>query len=241
MATFEMQPSAPLSELTPARVCSECFGAENRYFLGARVGTHIPISDLLNRMIKQSDNFAANVLMAHVGINRINRKAEELGLRCTRVHGMFIDTAERLEPGSMTSAMDCNIMLRQVVARSRMEPHGVAHRNYSHLLFLMLEQEDRRFIPSIVPPGLTVADKTGEISGEVNDAAIIQPFNANPLLFVALVHGDFDAERDPEHYLSTVRSIRLRLKDLYKMASMGFYNNDCYGLDESDVQRDDER
>jgi beta-lactamase class A len=54
------------------------------------------------------------------------------------------------------------------------------------MIDVLLGQEDRNKIPAGLPPKVPVANKTGEIDGVRNDAAIVDPFGTFPYVIVVL-------------------------------------------------------
>jgi beta-lactamase class A len=195
---------------------SSAFSAMNRYFLEQSIGEHIPVRMLLQHMIEQSDNFSSNVLIAHLGPLSINAVAKRLDLTTTRIHGLFRDAEAPLTPRGYTTARDCNKMLGFILGSAR---NAGVDRNrtkwYRRLIEMMVRQHDRRFIPLAAPPGAEVADKTGEIHGEINDAAIIQPFGPSPILLTILSHGKFSIYGDPSEYQDVVAAVRNKAREIF--------------------------
>lgn len=207
-----------------AAVSARSFSSRNRFFPGVHAGSEISIYWLLSRMIQQSDNFAANVLIEHLGLPQINRVAQELNLKWTRVHGLFYDADVSEMPLAYTTARECNEMMCHVLRGSRAKHNSLVAKAYSTLLEMLTNQDDRRFIPSAVPSKISVADKTGEISGQINDAAIIDPFGEDPYLFTVMASGRFGASKDARYYDACVHEIVRRVAHFYDEAMAGTHS-----------------
>lgn len=202
------------SDVSTAEVHLAAFSAANRFFPGARPGSHLPLALLLTQMIEQSDDFSANVLIEFLGRSRINASAEQLQLKALRVHGLFYDTSAPLTPRGYATARDCNKMLWHILLGARSGcSKSIA---YERLLAIMTKQVDRRFIPQAVPFGTQVANKTGEIHGELNDAAIIKPFAQDPVLFTILASGQFNVFGDQNAYKRAVLEVEYRTRRTYQ-------------------------
>jgi beta-lactamase class A len=50
------------------------------------------------------------------------------------------------------------------------------------MIDIMLKQTDRDKIPQGLPPGIPVANKTGELDGTRNDIAIVEPYGDSPYI-----------------------------------------------------------
>ena len=171
-----------------------------------------PIDTLLRRMIQHSDNDAANALINFLTIPVIN------GVAVTRLHGPFITSRARIEPRTFTTARECITMLKHILVQRQAQSTEVA-RSYGLLLDAMTAQDDRRFFPAAAPGGTVIANKTGEIHGELNDVAIVEPYGKNPLLLSLLAHGNFDEIYGQRHfYYDAVTEVSALARCLYDKA-----------------------
>jgi beta-lactamase class A len=71
---------------------------------------------------------------------------------------------------------------------------------------VMLRQTDRDGIPAALPPGTSVANKTGEIEGTRNDVAIVEPFGDSPFVLAIMTR---DAHDYPAAYAAIHQVARL--------------------------------
>jgi beta-lactamase class A len=170
-------------------------------------------------MVQSSDNNSANALIRRVTIPTINDVARRIGLIVTRVHGYFIASPDPVKPHTFTTARECIAMLRYILRRRRTAEPTEVRAGYEYLLEAMIAQSDRRFFPAAVAPGNVVANKTGEIHGELNDMAIVAPGSENPLLLALLVHGNFSILGDRLSYDAAVLEASTLARCLYREAS----------------------
>jgi beta-lactamase class A len=165
----------------------------------ASAGSRYDAGFLLRAMIVQSDNTAANALITELGFHRINAVAADLGLKRTRLGHHFADDTPSWQPSAnLTSARDMGTFLLQLTRGARGEATPLASRaGCRHILQIMLDQEDRTKIPSGIPPGIPIANKTGALERSRNDIGAIDPFGRAPYVVAALTadlsypeHGD---------------------------------------------------
>ena len=156
-------------------------------------GSAVPIYPLLELMIEQSDNVAANTLLLQTGLSAVRKTGAQLGLNATEIHGLFRDANPGLRHGS-TSACDVGKMLLWLMRSTAGAPRELQQRSLQ-VLTLMTKQRDRRLIESGLPTGLVTANKTGETDSVLNDASIIDPFGPNPIVAVVLCSGVSDKGR----------------------------------------------
>jgi beta-lactamase class A len=171
------------------------------------------IRELLDAMLSVSDNFAANALIARLGIDAINEVASRLRLRVTRIHGYFFDSIHAIRPKVFTTARDMLSILKRIVTGAH-EPNTEVREIYRQIVDSMERQDDRRIIPSALPPSLVVADKTGEIRNALSDVAILDPFSDDPVF--VLVLADHLAPLNTPLYAVEVEALRRLSREAYE-------------------------
>ena len=136
---------------------------------------------LLSVMITVSDNTACNTLVSRLGNGDVQAGMAKVNQYCTS-HG-FSDTHMgrlMLQPNdadeNYTSVYDCCRYLKMADA-GQLE-------GASLILGYMKQQQRRGKIPAGVPSGITVGNKTGELSDVENDAAIVYGNNGTYVLCV---------------------------------------------------------
>jgi beta-lactamase class A len=128
------------------------------------------IDHAMRRMMRISDNVAANMLLDRAGVTNTNNALRNLGLAVTGVSG-----------GSLPTTAGGTAHLLEAIARGRAVSEGA-----SLEMFALLASEsiaDR--IPALLPPGTVVAHKTGNWETATHDAGIVISPGAR-YLFVAL-------------------------------------------------------
>ncbi len=151
-------------------------------------GNTISIDRLARAMIEQSDNTASNVLISYVGLDRIADTIHRAGLTKTQLHRHFMDvTAIMHHSENLTSARDMGTLLYAIERGAHEAVYTVASpESCRAMIQIMLRQEDRDKLARGLPPGVPLANKTGEIDGVRNDIGIVDPFGDAPYVIAVL-------------------------------------------------------
>ena len=150
--------------------------------LTAQYGTDT-IDSYLYSMITVSDNDAANTLVNYLGGGDSSAGRSVVNSYCQE-HGYFSSSMGRMllqsnaAGDNYTSVSDCAHFLQKVY-EGNSEEYPFADQMYS----LLKQQTRRNKIPSQLPEGVSVANKTGELSTVENDAGILYN-TANDLILV---------------------------------------------------------
>ena len=83
-----------------------------------------------------------------------------------------------------TTARDMAIILEAIQKDRAASPSSC-----SAMRDILLAQEFNELIPAGLPPGTPVAHKTGQITGHLHDAAIVNPSGGDPYVLVILTRG----------------------------------------------------
>ena len=146
----------------------------------------------LNSMITVSDNDAANSLVSCLGSGDSTAGMQKVNSFC-QPHGYTNTSMERLLLASnefgdnYTSAYDCGKFLKEIyqICSGTTQTPSLLH---AEEMYSLLKQQQRtNKIPAALPEGVSVANKTGELSDVENDAGIL--YNAqggNDLVIVCL-------------------------------------------------------
>ena len=146
-------------------------------------GARLTVHELLVPMITVSDNTAANYLMSFFGMPAINAVGSRLGMHHTRLARHFLDFAAIAHNDNVTTPADMAKLLFAIAHGAREETRTIVSAAHCRdMIAIMLQQTDRDKIPAGLPPGIAVANKTGEIDGSRNDIAIVQPFGDSPYI-----------------------------------------------------------
>ena len=140
----------------------------------------VPVSQLVEWMITESDNTATNVLMSQLGMDYFNQHFQELGLRDTKLSRRMMDFSKRKRGvENFTTAEDMACVLRKLYHSDSIEP------NVARICINLLKRQhlhDR--IPAKLPPGTPVAHKTGLERSVCHDAGIVFTRNGDLLICV---------------------------------------------------------
>ncbi len=134
------------------------------------VGSTYTIRELCARMLYDSDNTAANVVLERIGgFERVNNLLTELGMTQTKAQRFLMDF-EALQAGrdNLTSPADMARML-QLLAQNE-----IAGAN--ELLAALTQTNDIQKIPALLPSDVVVSNKTGVLpapNGVEHDAAVV--------------------------------------------------------------------
>jgi beta-lactamase class A len=122
----------------------------------------------LERMITISDNAATRRLVKRFGAGQVNAAMRELGIEQFRVGES--GSREWVLMGSRATPADTARLLARMARRQVLDAKAC-----DEMLALLGAQQKRRRIPAGLPPApdLWVGNKTGTLSGVVNDAGIV--------------------------------------------------------------------
>lgn len=136
--------------------------------------TESSVYKYLNAMITVSDNTSFNYLIQKVGLGYTHQWAQDHGYTdTTQYHALMYSTnySTALNTGSgsnQTSAQDCGRLLESIYRGECVSKSASAK-----MLSLLKAQKVRNKIPSGIPSGVTVANKTGEVDDQSHDTAIV--------------------------------------------------------------------
>jgi beta-lactamase class A len=157
-------------------------GDDSDSLMYARVGTRVPVRELMERMIVRSSNLATNALIALVGADRANATAHALGASRIRVlRGVEDGKAYAAGMNNTTTSADLAVLLERIERNEAVGPTSARL-----MKEILLRQEFNDAIPAGVPPGTPVAHKTGSITATLHDAAIVYPPGRPPYVLVVL-------------------------------------------------------
>ncbi len=137
------------------------------------VGDSLSVAEALERMVTISDNSSAILLADRAGPGRVNADMIALGLDQTHYLG------DRLT----TSARDMLVLLERIARAQAVSPEASAD-----MLHLLLRQKVNDRLPRLLPPGVQVAHKTGNLDGITNDVGII--YGQRSTLVVSMLVSD---------------------------------------------------
>ena len=164
----------------------------------------------LYSMITVSDNDAANTLVSYLGggdssagMTVVNDFCSEKGYSSTHMGRLLL--ASNQYDDNYTSVLDCGHFLKEVYEGSK-ESDAHAQAEFD----LLAAQTRRNKIPAQMPAGVSIANKTGELSDVENDAGIIYN-SSNDLIIVFMSENVLQ----PGTAQSTIASLSRQIYDSY--------------------------
>jgi beta-lactamase class A len=150
-----------------------------------RVGDKATVRELTELMITRSSNLATNLLIELAGPERIARTLGEADAGELKVLRGVEDNAA-FRAGLNNSATAYGLMRAlEAIARGRAASPAATR----EMLEILERQHFREMIPAGLPPGVRVANKTGNITRIEHDAAIVFPPRRAPYVLVVLTRG----------------------------------------------------
>ncbi|MGH8176182.1 MAG: serine hydrolase [Steroidobacter sp.] len=148
--------------------------------------------DLAALVVSLSDNSATNVLIDRVGMDNVNAWLERLGLKETRLRRHMMDVTAAQEGRENTATPRELVVLLSAVYQGRAFKKATTQD-----FFKLLSIQKDSYIPRLLPAGLTVANKPGNLDGVRNDAGIVfvagRPFAI--AVMTTFARDDLDAEQ----------------------------------------------
>ncbi|HEU4629775.1 MAG TPA: serine hydrolase [Gemmatimonadaceae bacterium] len=153
-----------------------------------RVGTTVPLRELLRLMIVRSSNLALNTLVDLVPATQVMRTMEEIGAPDMLVRRGVEDIPAFNRGLNNTTTAGALARVMEVIARCTLTSAA----SCEAMTGILSAQEFNEMIPAGLPAGTRVAHKTGWITGIQHDAAIIYPPGRPPYVLVVLTRGITD-------------------------------------------------
>ena len=155
-----------------------------------RIGSDVPMRELVERMITRSSNLATNILIAEARPARIAQTMERIGARDMHVLRGVEDQAAY--DAGMNNTTTAYALMR--VMRAVQDPGVVGDAAAREMQAILARQEFTEMIPAGLPQGTRVANKTGNITRIAHDAAIVYPPSRAPYVLVVLTRGFADSD-----------------------------------------------
>lgn len=143
-------------------------------------GTRVPLKELLEKMIIDSDNTATNILVDRLGMENINAYMQAHGYHSSVLRRKMMDLAA-LQAGrdNLTSVKDVGLLFKRLYNGTCVSPELDAE-----MLGIYDQQTDNDKIPARLPEGTVVAHKTGEVSDVRHDGGIVYTSNGDYVLVI---------------------------------------------------------
>jgi beta-lactamase class A len=150
----------------------------------AELGTDVPLSELVHRMVTVSGNLATNVVLDEVGTDEVAAVLADAGCssRTAIVRGIEDYHARDAGIDNLITADD---MARLVVALAEGRLAGAE--STAECERILRAQEYRNGIPAGLPSGLVIGNKTGWVTAVNHDVALVRAPGLPPIGLAVLV------------------------------------------------------
>lgn len=162
-------------------------------------GSEFNLEDLIEIMIKESDNTAANMLIDYLGFDSLNNYFKKLGLNNTNIVRKMMDFKNRrYGVENFTSARDLSYLLEEIYNNK------LINKIFSKkCLEILKKQKIRDRIPASLPFDTVVAHKTGLERGICHDAGIVFTPQGDFLVCVLTKHS-YRVSKPAKRFISRI-------------------------------------
>lgn len=167
-------------------------------------GTILTIGQIVDLMIVQSDNTAANILIDKLKMENVNAMINSLGCKETILQRKMMDF-EAVKQGrqNYTSVTDVANLLGKLYTSKCLDPESD-----KAMLDIMQRQEDNTVIPAQLPHNLKIAHKTGELDGMYYDCGIVYGLSHDYILCMMA-----ENVKDEPHVMYDMSSLSVAIYD----------------------------
>ena len=167
------------------------------------LGERCPIRTLVRRMITASSNLATNVLLRLVGAEQVTRTMHAYGAEGLQVRrGVEDQNAHRQGHDNETTAHDLLVIFERIARR-----RAVSETAANEMIDLLEQQKHNDMIPARLPDSVTVAHKTGWITGVRHDGGIVVVPDGPTYVLVLLSQNLSEADAVIEAFAQVSRTI----------------------------------
>ena len=152
------------------------------------IGKTMKVRELAKHMIVTSSNLATNLLIDLVGLERMQKTLEEMGVEGVDLRRGVED--ERAYAEGISNHVTANGLVE--VLRLIEEEKAISREASDHMLEILHAQEFRSGIPAGLPDDARVANKTGEISTVAHDAGLVYLPERKPYALAILTRWSAD-------------------------------------------------
>jgi beta-lactamase class A len=172
---------------------------DSDHTLYEKVGTSVPLEELVRLMIVRSSNLATNLVIEKIGAPRVMALMQQIGAHDIKVlRGVEDDLAYHAGMNNTTTAHDLMLIFRTIGESRAVSPEASAK-----MTEILLAQEHNDGIPTGLPPGTKMAHKTGAITAIAHDAGIVYRADGSKYVLVVLTRG-FAKHDDADKVMAAV-------------------------------------
>jgi len=169
-------------------------GSDGDDVIYSQIGTKVSINYLIYQMITVSSNLATNVLIDMVGAKNVTSSMRLLGADKIEVL-RGVEDIKAYEQGlsNDTTAKDLLTIMKAIATNE-----AGSKQDCSEMIAILKDQKFNEIIPKYLPNNVSVAHKTGSITGVHHDAGIVYLPNGESYVLVLLSKNlkDFDKGTD---------------------------------------------
>jgi beta-lactamase class A len=168
--------------------------------------------DLAGMMVAVSDNSATNILIDRVSFKRVNELLDSIGAAETRLQRKMMDlNAAREGHENVATPRQVVTLLTSAYQNKLFGPDRTKD------FFQVLETTKNSFIPRLLPEGVKIANKPGELAGVRSDAGIVFVPN-RPFAIAVMTTYDRD-ERAAGETISKIARLAYQMFDTLSVSS----------------------
>lgn len=170
--------------------------------LYTRIGTKLPVRDLLYRMITESSNLATDLIVDLVGAENANKTMHELGAKDIKVlRGVEDNKAYNLGLNNTVTAYDLMVIFDHIANGT-----VVNKKACEAMIQILMHQHFREKIPALLPADVKTATKSGSIDKISHDSGIVFLPDGRKYVVVLLSRG-IENEKSADETLARVSKI----------------------------------
>ena len=143
--------------------------ADGAGVLQARIGEELTVRELVDLMIRVSDNVAALALLDLVGTDNVNLTLQANGLETTRLRIGSTSRDWGGPPGeNTTTAREMGLLLEKIATGKILNEQASRE-----AISLLSQKQEVSWLPALLPRNVRVAHKSGELPNLRHDAGIV--------------------------------------------------------------------
>ncbi|MGN6532002.1 MAG: serine hydrolase [Ginsengibacter sp.] len=170
--------------------------------LYTRIGTKLPIKDLLYRMITESSNLATDLIVELVGAKNANQTMHEIGAKDIKVlRGVEDNKAYNLGLNNTVTANDLMVIFEHIANGTVVNKTAC-----DEMIDILMHQHFKEKIAAKLPADVKTATKSGWINKVSHDSGIVFLLDGRRYVIVLLSRGIED-EKAADETLATVSRI----------------------------------
>lgn len=167
-----------------------------------RIGTKLPVKDLLYRMITESSNFATNLIVDLVGAKNANKTMHKIGAKDIKVlRGVEDNKAYNLGLNNTVTAYDLMVIFDHIGNGT-----VISKKACDEMIDILMHQHFKEKIAAKLPPDVKTATKSGWIDKISHDSGIVFLPDGRKYVVVLLSRG-IENEKSADETLANVSRI----------------------------------